>query len=162
MLQLTDLSFRRGPRLLLAGASVTVYPGHKVGLVGPNGCGKSSLFALLRGELHADAGDWSVPAGWQMAHVAQHTPDSLAPAIEFVLDGDPELRRIQAELAAADAAGMDCVTANWPGIWSRSMAMGGSRAARLLRMAWLRLGGRAAAGQSYSGGWRIGLHWRGP
>ena len=64
MLQLTNLSLRRGPRLLVADASLTIYPGQKVGLVGANGCGKSSLFALFLGELHADAGDFSLPAAW--------------------------------------------------------------------------------------------------
>ncbi len=105
MLQLHDLSFRRGPNLLLEGASLTVYPGQKTGLVGANGCGKSSLFALLLGDLHADAGEAILPPAWEIAHVAQHTPDTDRPAIEFVLDGDRELRRIQAELAEADATG---------------------------------------------------------
>jgi ATP-binding cassette, subfamily F, member 3 len=133
MLQLTDLSLRRGPRLLLAGASLTVYPGQKVGLVGPNGCGKSSLFALLRGELHADAGEVSIPPGWELAHVAQQTPQGEDPAIEFVLDGDRELREVQGALAAADAAGDGLRHGELAG---RLEAIGGydaeSRAARLL------------------------------
>ncbi|HYN77685.1 MAG TPA: ATP-binding cassette domain-containing protein [Lamprocystis sp. (in: g-proteobacteria)] len=158
MLQLTDLSFRRGPRLLLSGASLTVYPGHKVGLVGANGCGKSSLFALLRGELHADAGDWSIPAGWQLAHVAQHTPDSLEPAIEFVLDGDPELRRIQAELAAADAVGDGLRLGELAGHLESIDGYGAeSRAARLLHGLGFAPGDERRPVNSYSGGWRMRL-----
>ena len=88
MLQLINLSLRRGPRLLLEGADLTVYPGHKVGVVGANGCGKSSLFALIRGELQADGGDLLLPPGWVIAHVAQQTPAGDQPAIEFVIDGD--------------------------------------------------------------------------
>ena len=102
MLQLRDLSLRRGTSLLLEDADATVYPGQKVGVVGPNGCGKSSLFALIRGELHPDAGDCVFPSGWQIAHVAQQTPSGDRPAIEFVIDGDRELRAIQAQLAAAE------------------------------------------------------------
>ena len=71
--------------------SLSVSRGDKIGLNGHNGCGKSSLFSMIRGELHADAGDVRVPAGWQIAHVAQQTPAGDQPAIEFVLDGDAEL-----------------------------------------------------------------------
>jgi ATP-binding cassette subfamily F protein 3 len=158
MLQLTDLSLRRGPRLLLAGASLTVYPGQKVGLVGANGCGKSSLFALLRGELHADRGDCSVPVGWELAHVAQQTPDSAAPAIEFVLDGDAELRRIQAALAAADAAGDGLRHGELAGQLESIDGYGAeSRAARLLHGLGFAPGEERRPVNSYSGGWRMRL-----
>ena len=70
MLQLRNVELRRGTRLLLEDADLTVYPSQKVGLVGANGCGKSSLFALIKGELHPDAGEVLVPAGWEIAHVA--------------------------------------------------------------------------------------------
>ena len=69
MLQLRQVDLRRGTRLLLEGTDLTVYPGQKVGLVGANGCGKSSLFAMIRGELHPDAGDIHLPPGWEIAHV---------------------------------------------------------------------------------------------
>ncbi len=157
-MQFSDLSLRRGPRLLLSGASLTVYPGQKVGLVGANGSGKSSLFALLLGDLHADAGDCTLPAGWEIAHVAQHTPGGGQPAIEFVLDGDRELRRIQADLAAADAAGDGLRHGELAG---RLESVGGyeaeSRAARLLHGLGFAPGEERRAVDSYSGGWRMRL-----
>src|SRR5512137_2809927 len=104
MLRITNLVLARGAKRLLDGAGMTVHDGHRVGLIGANGSGKSSLFALLRGELVADAGNVELPAAWTIAHVRQETPDSTLPATEFVLDGDAELRSIQRELAAAEAA----------------------------------------------------------
>jgi len=80
-----------------------LHPGHKVGLTGANGTGKSSLFAMLRGELHAENGDFEMPASWVVAHVAQETPALPIPAIEFVLDGDSELREIESALLKAEA-----------------------------------------------------------
>ncbi|MBS1202743.1 MAG: transporter ATP-binding protein, partial [Chromatiaceae bacterium] len=158
MLQLTDLSLRRGPRLLIAGASLTIYPGQKVGLVGANGCGKSSLFALLLGELHADAGDFSLPAAWELAHVAQQTPDSDRPAIEFVLDGDRELRSIQVQLAAADAAGDGLRHGELAGRLDAIDGYGAeSRAARLLHGLGFAPGEERRPVNSYSGGWRMRL-----
>jgi ATP-binding cassette, subfamily F, member 3 len=158
MLQFTDLSLRRGPRLLISGASLTIYPGQKVGLVGANGTGKSSLFALLRGELHADTGDCSMPSGWELAHVAQHTPDSAEPAIEFVLDGDRELRRIQAELVAADAAGDGLRHGELAGRLESIDGYGAeSRAGRLLHGLGFAPGEERRPVNSYSGGWRMRL-----
>ncbi|MCL4802351.1 MAG: ATP-binding cassette domain-containing protein [Burkholderiales bacterium] len=103
MIHLRNLTLRRGAKLLLAGAGAAIAPGQRVGVVGPNGCGKSSLFALFTGGLHADGGDVEVPPGWVVAHVAQEIPDTGQPAIEFVIDGDQELRAIEAELARAEA-----------------------------------------------------------
>ena len=158
MLQLTDLSLRRGPRLLLAGATLTIYPGQKVGLVGPNGCGKSSLFALLRGELHADAGEVSLPPGWELAHVAQQTPHGDDPAIAFVLDGDRELREVQSALAIADAAGDGLRHGELAGRLEAIDGYGAeSRAARLLHGLGFLPGEERRPVNSYSGGWRMRL-----
>ena len=144
--------------MLLSGASLTIYPGQKVGLVGANGSGKSSLFALLRGELHADTGDCSIPSGWELAHVAQHTPDSSEPAIEFVLDGDRELRHIQAELAAADAAGDGLRHGELAGRLESIDGYGAeSRAGRLLHGLGFAPGEERRPVNSYSGGWRMRL-----
>ena len=102
MIRLTNLTLARGPKRLLEGANLTLFPGHKVGLIGPNGCGKSSLFALLRGQLHQDAGDVDMPARWIIAHVAQETPRSDRTALDYALDGDSELRAVEADLATAE------------------------------------------------------------
>ena len=103
MIQLKNLTLTRGVKILIEGASFQLHPGHKVGLTGANGAGKSSLFALLRGELHVESGDLDMPPQWVIAHVAQETPALHIDAIEFVLDGDEELRRIEVSLADAEA-----------------------------------------------------------
>ncbi len=95
MLRITNLTLARGTKRLLEGANLTVHPGHKVGLVGANGCGKSSLFAAVRQELLPDAGSIALPPSWTIAHVAQEALAVATPAIEFVLDGDHELREIE-------------------------------------------------------------------
>jgi len=104
MIRFSQVTLRRGTKTLLEGADVALNPGDKIGLIGPNGSGKSSLFALLRGELHADGGEVDYPARWRVAHVAQETPALARPALEYAIDGDVTLRRLEAELAAAEAA----------------------------------------------------------
>src|SRR3954469_9545027 len=101
MIQLRNVTLRRGAKVLLDGVSVTINPGEKVGLVGRNGAGKSTLFALLNGSLHEDAGDFSIPAHWELAQVAQNMPETDEPATEFVLAGDTRLARVRAQLAQA-------------------------------------------------------------
>ena len=103
MIQFRNLTLARGARRLIEDANIQIHAGWRVGLVGANGSGKSSLFALLRGELHADRGDCELPPAWRIASVAQETPALDTPAIEYVLDGDVELRAIEAELASAQA-----------------------------------------------------------
>ncbi len=158
MLQLRNLTLRRGTRLLLEGADLTIHPGQKVGLVGPNGCGKSSLFALIRGDLHADAGDLTLPAAWEIAHVAQQTPSGCQAAIEFVMDGDRELREVQAAIAAAEVADDGLRQA---ALHARLDAIGGytaeSRAGRLLHGLGFGVGEERRPVDSYSGGWRMRL-----
>ena len=102
MIRLTNLVLARGPKRLLDGANLMLFPGHKVGLIGPNGCGKTSLFALLRGHLHQDSGDVDMPTKWVIAHVAQETPQSHRNALDYALDGDTELRAVESELAKAE------------------------------------------------------------
>jgi ATP-binding cassette subfamily F protein 3 len=103
MLRVNEITLRRGARVLLEAATMNVHPGQKVGLVGPNGSGKTSLFALIRNELHADSGEVSMPPRWVMAYVAQETPAVDRPALEFVMDGDAELREVEAAIAKAEA-----------------------------------------------------------
>jgi ATP-binding cassette subfamily F protein 3 len=89
---------RRGAKPLLEGADLTLHAGDRTGLIGANGSGKTSLFALLRGELHADKGDAELPAHWRIAHVAQETPALDRPAVEYVIDGDTKLRQLESEV----------------------------------------------------------------
>lgn len=105
MIQLRNVTLRRGAKVLLDGVSVTLNPGEKVGLVGRNGAGKSTLFALLNGSLHEDGGDFAIPAQWRLAQVAQNMPESDEPATAFVLDGDTRLVTLREELAQAEASG---------------------------------------------------------
>jgi ATP-binding cassette subfamily F protein 3 len=105
LLTLAQARVRRGPQVLLEAASVTVFRGEKVGIIGRNGCGKSSLLALILGQLHLDAGEYSAPANLRIAAVAQDLPDSGTALIEYVLDGDLELRALERELADAQARG---------------------------------------------------------
>jgi ATP-binding cassette subfamily F protein 3 len=103
MITLKNVTLRRGAKVLLDNASVTLNPGEKVGLVGRNGAGKSSLFALLNGSLHEDAGDYSLPAQWRMGQVAQDMPETAQGATDFVVEGDTRLLAAQAEVQAAEA-----------------------------------------------------------
>ena len=103
MIVLKDIVLRRGTKVLLDGASVTINPGEKVGLVGRNGAGKSTLFALFNGSLHEDRGEFSLPRHWRTAQVAQHMPETEQPATDFVLEGDTHLAALQARLREAEA-----------------------------------------------------------
>ena len=105
MLRFDHLALRRGPRLLFAGADFTLHSGWKVGIIGANGSGKSSLFSLILGDLQADEGSLVLPPKLEIAHVAQEMPALSRAAIEFVIDGDRDLRRIEADLATAQTDG---------------------------------------------------------
>jgi ATP-binding cassette, subfamily F, member 3 len=98
-----QLSLDRGFKNLIKSSSFTINPGHKVGLVGANGCGKSSLFAAILGELSADAGNLSLPSTWQIATVKQETPALTKSALDYVIDGDKEFRALERQLEQARA-----------------------------------------------------------
>ncbi len=102
MITLREVTLRRGAKVVLKGATVTLQPGEKIGLVGRNGAGKSSLFALLTNRLHADGGDVGMPARWRLAEVAQNMPETDEGATDFVLQGDTRLMEAQARLAQAE------------------------------------------------------------
>jgi len=104
MIQLRSMTLARGSRPLVEDVDLQLHDGWRVGLVGANGSGKSSLLALLRGELQPEAGDCEVPAGWRIATVLQETPALPAAAIEYVLDGDERLRAVEHALASAQDA----------------------------------------------------------
>ena len=104
MITLKSVTLRRSAKVLLDGASVTINPGEKVGLVGRNGAGKSTLFALFNGTLHEDGGDFYRPAAWRLAQVAQEMPETEMSATGFVIEGDTRLMAAEAEVKAAEAA----------------------------------------------------------
>ncbi len=104
MIRLSNLTLQRGPQRLLEDAELTLHAGQKAGLIGANGAGKSSLFALLRGELTPDSGDCQLPGDWRIAHMRQEVDTLDRLAVDYVLDGDIRLRKVQDELAAAEAA----------------------------------------------------------
>ena len=104
MITLKNVTLRRGTKVLLDKTSVTLNPGEKVGLVGRNGAGKSSLFAVLNGTLHEDSGEFSIPSQWRMSQVAQDMPETEQSATDFVVEGDTVLLAAQAEVTAAEAS----------------------------------------------------------
>ncbi|WP_286999575.1 MULTISPECIES: ABC-F family ATP-binding cassette domain-containing protein [Comamonas] len=105
MITLKNVTLRRGTKVVLDSVNATINPAEHVGLVGRNGAGKSSLFALLNGTLHEDGGDFFIPTQWRMAQVAQHMPETDESATQFVLDGDTRLSEVNARLQAAEASG---------------------------------------------------------
>jgi ATP-binding cassette subfamily F protein 3 len=102
MILLKNICLRRGTRVLFDNATASINPGEMVGLVGRNGAGKSSLFALLNGTLHEDKGEFSIPSQWRMAQVAQDMPETTESATDFVIAGDTQLTLAQAEVTAAE------------------------------------------------------------
>ena len=98
MIRFLNVSLMRGTKPLLEGVDLTLNPGDKIGLIGANGAGKSSLFGMLRGEIHADQGEIDFPAKWRMAYVAQETPPLDRAALDYAIDGDVTLRKLEAEL----------------------------------------------------------------
>ncbi|MGZ8261708.1 MAG: ATP-binding cassette domain-containing protein [Methylotenera sp.] len=159
MIQFKQLTLVRGLKTLIQAASMQLHPGHKVGLTGANGAGKSSLFALLRGEMQLESGDLEMPAGWVIAHVAQETPALAMPAIEFVLDGDAELRHIEAALVDAETNHQGELIAE---LHNRLMDIDGysakARAAELLNGLGFSQAGLQQAVSTFSGGWRVRLN----
>ena len=104
MLRFDSVALRRGSKLLFADASVQLHAGWRVGVTGRNGAGKSSLFALVAGELQPDAGNFTLPRDWVLAHVRQETPALAQCALDYILDGDHEYREIERALAAAESS----------------------------------------------------------
>ncbi len=159
MLKLHRLSLRRGLKLLFEDVDLTVHPGWKTGIIGANGCGKSSLFELIRGQLSQDDGDYRHPPGWTIAHVAQETPATSQPAVEYVMDGDGELCRLRLDLEDAEAADqgnriaelhhrLDAIHAH--------AARG--RAARLMNGLGFLTEQEGLPVEIFSGGWRVRLN----
>ncbi|HEY9546543.1 MAG TPA: ATP-binding cassette domain-containing protein [Solimonas sp.] len=159
MISLHTLTLRRGARTLLENATLTIYPGWRVGVIGRNGTGKSTLFAAITGELDADKGSLSLPKDLAIAVVAQETPSLPDLAIEFVLDGDIELRSLEARLTKAeDAHDVETIS----NIHERLNAIGGyaarARAATLLHGLGFADEAMERPVASFSGGWRMRLN----
>jgi len=163
VIRLSQVTLRRGAEVLLEGADVSLNPGDKIGLIGANGSGKSSLFAVLRGELHADQGEVDFPARWRVAHVAQETSALDRPALEYAIDGDTTLRRLELELAEAEAH--DDAELGGLRIGELHAAMGDADAYTVRSRAEQLLHGLGFSHEqmnepvaSFSGGWRMRLN----
>ncbi|TBU94040.1 ATP-binding cassette domain-containing protein [Stutzerimonas kirkiae] len=159
MIRLLNLSLQRGPQRLLDGAELTLHPGHKAGLIGANGAGKSTLFSLLRGELVADGGDCQIPPQWRIAHMRQEVDTLERRAVDYVLDGDAELRRIQHDLQLAEQAHDGTALARLHAEFEQADGYSADARARKL------LAGLGFASEqmdlavgSFSGGWRMRLN----
>ena len=159
MIRFSNVSLRRGAKPLLEAADVSIHPGERIGLVGANGSGKSSLFALLGGELHTDRGEVDFPAHWRLAHVAQETPALDRGALDYAIDGDTVLRNLQAQLAAAEEKQDGALMGELHAALADADAYTArSRAATLLTGLGFREGELGEPVSSFSGGWRMRLN----
>ncbi|MEY2593327.1 MAG: hypothetical protein RI972_1016 [Pseudomonadota bacterium] len=158
MINLRDVTLRRGAKVVLEGASVTLNPGEKIGLVGRNGAGKSSLFLALSGRLESDAGEVEVPPHWRVGEVAQHMPETDQGATDFVLEGDLVLMAAQAALEAAEAAHDGHAMAEAHAALEEAGRFDArSRAQTLLMGLGFSVEQLDAPVNSFSGGWRMRL-----
>lgn len=159
MIRCQQIELARGGKRLLLGADLTIPDGHKVGLIGANGSGKSSLFALLRGVLELDSGSISIPSNWQIAHVAQDTPALDMSALDYVVAGDQEYSQLQQQLADADANGDHQALAQ---LHEQLANIDGysihARAGTLLHGLGFNPEEQQQAVASFSGGWRMRLN----
>ena len=158
MIQIKNLTLRRGVKVVLKDTTVTLNPGERVGLVGRNGAGKSSLFSLIAGRLQTDAGDLEMPPRWRIGEVSQGMPETDQSATDFVLDGDLPLVEARAVLAAAEASGDGHEIADahmhldQAGVFDAP-----ARAQSLLLGLGFRIEQLDAPVNSFSGGWRMRL-----
>jgi ATP-binding cassette subfamily F protein 3 len=158
MITLRQLTLRRGTKLVLDGANVTLNPGEKVGLVGRNGAGKSSLFSALAGRLDPDGGDIDLPRQWRIGEVAQHMPETDTGATDFVLEGDEPLMAARKALAQAEAAHDGHAMAEAHAALAQAGSFDArSRAQTLLMGLGFTVEQLDAPVNSFSGGWRMRL-----
>jgi ATP-binding cassette subfamily F protein 3 len=160
MLQLNQIELRRGAKLLFENASLQAHAGQRMGVIGVNGSGKSSLFALILGQLEADAGQLQLHPKDVIAHVAQESPHSDQPALEFVQDGDKGLRKLQANIAELEA--LDTHDERLHGLYEQMDNIDGfaaeTRAARLLHGLGFEAADIHKPVNEFSGGWRMRLN----
>jgi len=158
MITLRQLTLARGGKLLLEGIDLTLHAGQKIGVVGPNGCGKSSLFALLLGDLHQEAGDLELPGRLTVAHVSQEVPAGTQAAIDYVIDGDAPLRALEQALAQAhEQDDGERLAALHEAFQHAGGYAARSRAASLMHGLGFAAGEHAQAVDAFSGGWRMRL-----
>ena len=159
MISLRNFALRRGERLLLSNVDLTLHAGYRVGVVGRNGTGKSSLFAAIQGELEADKGDLDLPGKVRIASVAQETPSLPDPALEFVLGGDEVLAAAVREEADANAReDWEAVAAAHQKLAELNGYDAEARAGRLLHGLGFPAETHRRPVSSFSGGWRVRLN----
>ncbi len=158
MITLKNVVLRRGTKVLLDGASVTLNPGEKVGLVGRNGAGKSSLFALFNGTLHEDGGECFIPAQWRVGQVAQDMPETDQSATDFVVEGDTALLAAQREVTAAEATDdYDRMAHAYTALHDAGAHDAAARAQALILGLGFKTTELNQPVNSFSGGWRMRL-----
>jgi ATP-binding cassette, subfamily F, member 3 len=158
MITLKNVTLRRSAKVLLESASVTLNPGEKVGLVGRNGAGKSSLFALLNGNLHEDAGEYYIPTQWRMGQVAQDMPETDQSATEFVIEGDTALLAARMEVSASEATeDYDRMAHAYTGLHDAGEYDAPARAQALILGLGFKTSELDNPVNSFSGGWRMRL-----
>ena len=158
MITLKNISLRRGAKILLDQTSVSLNPGEKVGLVGRNGAGKSSLFALLNKTLTEDSGEFDIPSQWRMGQVAQDMPETDASATDFVIEGDTELVAARVEVTAAEATDDGERMANaYMALHDAGEHDAASRAQALIQGLGFKTSELNKPVNSFSGGWRMRL-----
>ena len=158
MITLKNVTLRRGAKVVLDNISGTINPGENVGLVGRNGAGKSSLFALLSGKLHEDGGDFYIPTSWRMAEVAQDMPETSQPATAFVLEGDTRLAEVQRQLVEAEASDDGMAIAHaYSDLHDAGAHDAVARAQALILGLGFRVSELDSPVDSFSGGWRMRL-----
>ena len=169
MLALTNIALRRGRKVLIENASFQIHAGQRMGVIGANGCGKSSLFAMLLGELEQDDGELTLDPKDIIAHVAQESPHGSGSAVDYVMDGDRDLRELQVALAkhgASDPVSGDkdtgAVSSALAHLYERMEAIYGftaeSRASRLLHGLGFSADEYIKPVKEFSGGWRMRLN----
>ena len=159
MIEIKNLTLQRGLKVLLDQAALSLAPGRRVGLIGKNGSGKSSLFALLKGEITADKGDVSIPKHWKTAAVAQETPALDISALDYVLQGDGELQLFQTALHEAEAKNDGMKQAEYHAKLEEIDAYSApARAAKLLSGLGFSQEEHSRPVKSFSGGWRMRLN----
>ena len=163
MIRFQQVTLIRGIKPLLEAVDLTLNPGDKIGLIGANGAGKSSLFGLLRKELHADQGEIDFPAKWRMAYVAQETPALDRSAIDYAIDGDITLRRLEDELAFLESEPESAANGTLIGEIYSALADADaytvrSRAEQLLTGLGFTMAQMDQPLTSFSGGWRMRLN----